>query len=290
MGRLYVVGTGIGLAGQMTVEARNVIAAADQAFALMAEPFSLEVIRELNPRLTSLSDCYGNGRSRDQSYAAMVERVLQPLEDEATVAAVFYGHPGVFVWPSHEAVRQARARGHRATMLPGISAEDCLIADLGLDPGVSGLQTYEAYDFLLYPRRFDPRVPLVLWQLAALGDVNRCRFETDPDWLNALAGVLMQDYPEHHPVIIYEAASFPLDEPRMERVPLAELGTVDVSQASTLFVPASGAPSLDSARLQALGLDRDGLVEADYQRARRLGSDQSDDGSPYSTRPTDQQG
>jgi hypothetical protein len=33
-------------------------------------------------------------------------------------------------------------------MLPGISAEDCLFADLGIDPGIYGCQSYEATDFL----------------------------------------------------------------------------------------------------------------------------------------------
>jgi len=31
-------------------------------------------------------------------------------------------------------------------MLPGISAEDCLVADLGIDPASSGCQSYEAND------------------------------------------------------------------------------------------------------------------------------------------------
>lgn len=269
MGRLYVVGTGIGLAGQLTIEARNVVRHADQAFALMAEPFSLEVLRELNSRLTSLSDCYGDGRSRDQSYAVMVDRILEPLEYAQTVAAVFYGHPGVFVWPSHEAIRRARAAGHQATMLPGISAEDCLIADLGLDPGVSGLQTYEACDFLVYPRRFDTRVPLVLWQLAALGEANRNRFNADPVWLDALARLLMQDYPAEHGVTVYEGASFPLHEPRIEHLPLSRLSSVMITQASTLYVPPMSAPVIDYERLKVLGLPTDTLVEASFQQARR---------------------
>lgn len=269
MGRLYVVGTGIGLAGQLTIEARNVVRHADQAFALMAEPLALEFLRALSPRLISLSAYYGGGRTRDQSYAEMVDRILQPLEDGQTIAAVFYGHPGVFVWPSHEAIRRARAAGYSATMLPGISAEDCLIADLGLDPGVSGLQTYEACDFLVYPRRFDPCVPLVLWQLAALGDVSRNRFEADPIWLNALANVLMQEYPADHSVTVYEAASFPLDEPRIERLPLSRLGCAAVTQASTLYIPPTAAPAIDYKRLEALGLPTDVLVEASFQRARR---------------------
>src|SRR5205809_2021168 len=35
-----------------------------------------------------------------------------------------YGHPGVFVYPSHEAIRRARAEGYVARILAGISSED----------------------------------------------------------------------------------------------------------------------------------------------------------------------
>jgi hypothetical protein len=35
-------------------------------------------------------------------------------------------------------------------MLPAISAEDCLFADLGVDPADHGCPSYEATDFLVH--------------------------------------------------------------------------------------------------------------------------------------------
>ena len=46
--------------------------------------------------------------------------------------------------------------GFNAQMLAGISAEDCLFADLGLDPGKNGCQSFEATDFLIRRRQFEP--------------------------------------------------------------------------------------------------------------------------------------
>ena len=46
-------------------------------------------------------------------------------------------HPGVYVAPSHETVLRARAEGYPARMLPGISSEDCLFADLGEESDLS---------------------------------------------------------------------------------------------------------------------------------------------------------
>jgi hypothetical protein len=57
--------------------------------------------------------------------------------------------------------------GVSARMLPGVSAEDNLIADLGVDP--AGLQSYEATGFLVYKYRFDTSAGLVLWQVGVLG-------------------------------------------------------------------------------------------------------------------------
>lgn len=268
-GRLSVVGTGIRLAGQLTIETRHLVRQADRVFAVMADPFSLGVLRDLNVNVASLQVHYAKGRARDESYERMVETVLDPVRDGEHVCAAFYGHPGVFVWPAHEAIRRARAEGFEATMYPGVSAEDCLIADLGIDPGVSGLQTYEAADFLVHPRTIDPRTPLVLWQLAVLGDLSRSTFETDPAWVRALAQVLAEDYPDDHAVTVYEAAVGPFDDTRIEIVPLKRLHELEFTQASTLFVPPTGVPQPDEDRLRRLGLDPTGRAEAAFQKHRR---------------------
>jgi len=268
-GRLSVVGTGIRLGGHLTVETRHLVRHADRVFAVLADPFSLDVLRELNSNVASLQVHYRRGRPRDESYERMITAVLEPVRAGEHVCAAFYGHPGVFVWPAHESIRRARADGFEAIMYPGVSAEDCLVADLGLDPGVSGLQTYEAADFLVHPRVFDPRTPLVLWQLAVLGDRSRSTFRTDPAWVRALAGILAEAYPDDHAVTVYEAAVGPFDEVRAEPVSLYRLHELEFTQASTLYVPPIGIPEPDEARLRRLGLDPTGLIEASFQKYRR---------------------
>lgn len=268
-GRLSVVGTGIRPGGHLTREAQHVIAAADRVFTVV-DGLTLERLREINPRVESLQDSYAAGRQRDDSYAQMVRRILAPLDTGQHACAAFYGHPGVFVWPAHEAIRQARAGGYRAVMYPGISAEDCLFADLGLDPAVNGCQSFEATDFLLHARRFDPTAALILWQPITLGDLGRDRFESDPEWVRVLAEVLAEDYPADHPVTIYEAAVFPLDEPRIEQVPLARLHEARFSQLSTLYLPPAAPPELSAERLERLGVSESDLAFGAYQRHRQL--------------------
>ena len=87
----------------------------------------------------------------------MADAIVAEVELGKTVCAVFYGHPGVFARPSHLAIERTRALGHRAEMLPAVSAEDCLFADLGVDPG-DGCQSFEATNFVVRPPggSFDP--------------------------------------------------------------------------------------------------------------------------------------
>ena len=91
-------------------------------------------IKRLNINSESLHDCYIHGEPRNYAYDRMVERILSYVRRGLNVCVVFYGHPGVFVHPGHESIRRAHMEGFPACMLPGISAEDCLFAELGIDP------------------------------------------------------------------------------------------------------------------------------------------------------------
>jgi hypothetical protein len=109
----------------------------------------------------------------------------------------------VFAWAPHKSIEIARSEGYAAHMEPGISAEDCLYADLGIDPGKFGCQHYEASQLLFYERRIDPTAYLVLWQVGLIGDQSLARFSTGPAYRQVLVDVLARDYPLEHEVIIY---------------------------------------------------------------------------------------
>ena len=62
-------------------------------------------------------------------------------------------------------------------MIAGISAEDCLFADLGFDPASTGCLTFEATDFLIHNRRVDPTCLVILWQIGVVGVEDRPTIE-----------------------------------------------------------------------------------------------------------------
>ncbi len=233
-GSLVVVGTGIG-ATRLTIEARAAIEAADQVLHLIPDPVSVGAVERMNGRSRSLGDCYVEGEHRRAAYARMVEAILEPVRAGERVCAAFYGHPGIFSLPPHEAIKQARSEGFEAEMLPGISAEDCLFADLGVDPAEAGCQSYEATRFLDRRPAIEPRAALVLWQIGVVGSANHTA-EFQAPRLPELVERLRELYPDDHEVVVYEASSFVGMAPLIRPTQLAGLAAA-VTPASTLYVP-----------------------------------------------------
>jgi hypothetical protein len=237
-GSLVIVGTGISLIAHTTLEALWSMQRADRLFYLVTNAAAEAWVRSLNPTAASLQDLYADGKPRFESYEEMVARLLSAVRAGAEVCAAFYGHPGVFVWPAHEAIRRARAEGHSARMLPGISTEDCLFADLGVDPGDVGCQSFEATDFLALHRRFDPCSSLVLWQVGALGEQSvRAGMTCRPDRLRLLTATLRRHYPARHPVIVYKASQFSICDAIIARTTLSRLPRKAVPAMATLYLP-----------------------------------------------------
>jgi Tetrapyrrole (Corrin/Porphyrin) Methylases len=195
-----------------------------------------EWLSTLRPDAVSLHSLYGDGKERSETYREMVDAMLAPVREGYDVCAAFYGHAGVFVSPSHEAIRQARAAGYDATMLPAISAEDSLFADLGIDPGRTGCQSYEATNFLLTHRPVDPAAVLILWQVGVLGEWGYGR-RTDQRRLGLLVDRLVNSYSAEHEATLYEASPYPVGEALVVRTPLGQLAEAVVTAATTLVVP-----------------------------------------------------
>jgi hypothetical protein len=121
-------------------------------------------------------------------------------------------------------------------MEPGISAEDCLYADLGIDPGRFGCQHFETTQLMLYQRRIDPSAFLILWQAGVVGDRSLTLTSTATGYRELLVDVLAQDYPRDHEVIIYRAATLPVAGPRVRRLALAELPGAEIGMEDTLVL------------------------------------------------------
>ena len=262
-GSLIVVGTGISVAGQMTLAARSHIENADIVFMGIMNKIGEHVVTKLNHNSVSLDDLYEEGKSRALTYSQMTDRIVQSVVEGNKVCVAFYGHPGVFVTPSHEAVRRVQQMNLEAKMLPGVSAEDCLIADLGIDPSRYGCQSYEATQFLFRDYRIDPHMTQIIWQIGLAGEATLSVLDANHSQtgLAMLADILAEHYPVDHELIIYEAATLPLCEPKIEKVRLCELEFAKPTLVSTLVVPSIGMPAYRQDRLAKLGLTEQQVID-----------------------------
>lgn len=241
-GSLRVVGIGVRAPSHSSLETVELIKSADKVYAVVADRLAWLWLSELNRDCESLNALYSPGKPRSVTYEEMVERVLGSVRSGQRVCFVAYGHPGVFSSPTHEAIRRARSEGFDASMDPAVSAEDCLFADLGVDPATSGCQNFEATDFLVYERVFDPHSALVLWQAAAIAEesVKDDAGTWNVAALSILAEVLIARYGKDHQIVIYQAPVFAVCRPIAKRITLAELPTQAIRLMSLLYVPPCG--------------------------------------------------
>ncbi|WAC64905.1 SAM-dependent methyltransferase [Pseudoxanthomonas sp. SL93] len=251
------MGVGMTLGAHLAPRARNHIEQADVVFSAMSDPLVELWVQEMNADVRSLQPFYAEGKPRTETYREMVEAMMTEVRAGRRVCGAFYGHPGVFALVPHRAVAQARKEGYDAIMEAAVSAEDCLYADLGIDPGTYGCQHYEASQFMFYQRRIDPSAYLVLWQIGVAGDRTLARFSTGAAFRAVLLELLAPDYPLDHEVIVYEAATLPISEPRMDRMPLSALLSAELRLATTLVVPPARALQRNHAVLERLAKLRD---------------------------------
>jgi uncharacterized protein YabN with tetrapyrrole methylase and pyrophosphatase domain len=241
-GRLSVVGTGIQYYRDMTLGSIAEIRAADKVFYLITDSLTEEYVKEINPNTIDLSGFYEVGKPRSRTYDQIVSTVATSVRAGSRVCLVAYGHPGVFASPPHRLIHLLRSEGYQATMLPSVSAEDCLFADIGLDPGAQGCQSYEASDFMA--RKIVPctNVPLVLWQVGVIGVADHpSDDDVRAEGIVKLRHCLLQFYPADHNVTLYQASIFSLAAPIMVKLSITALDNKNIRVLSTMLVPQMGA-------------------------------------------------
>jgi len=236
-GSLACVGLGMTLGAHLTPRAQAHIDQADVVFVAASDPLVELWVQQMHPDVRSLQPLYGEDKPRTETYREMVDALLAEVRAGRRVCGAFYGHPGVFAQAPHRAIAQARREGFQAVMEPGISAEDCLYADLGIDPGETGCQHFEASQLMFYRRRIDTCAWLVVWQPGVAGDRGFRRAATGAAHRQLLVDLLAQDYPLDHECLLYEAATLPIHTPRIERLPLGSLATARLTAQSTLVLP-----------------------------------------------------
>ncbi len=244
-GSLVNVGLGMTLGAHITPISRSYIENADVVFVAASNNIVEQWVKTMNKDVRSLQQYYHEGTSRMVTYKKMVEVMLCEVRQGKQVCGAFYGHPGVFSWPPHDSIKQARKEGFKAHMEPGISAEDCLFADLGLDPGRHGCVNLEASQYMFRNKKIDPTSYVILWQVAVAGDRTLSKFSTESSYRQVLVDLLLETYTKDSEIILYECAVLPIDQPLIKTIMLKKLVHANISLKTTVVIPPINATVLN---------------------------------------------
>eukprot|EP01105_Mastigella_eilhardi_P001245 TRINITY_DN1152_c0_g1_i1.p1 TRINITY_DN1152_c0_g1~~TRINITY_DN1152_c0_g1_i1.p1 ORF type:complete len:325 (-),score=71.46 TRINITY_DN1152_c0_g1_i1:778-1752(-) len=268
-GRLTVVGTGM-CVDQLTLGAITHLLAADVVVYVVADRLTERALLQLRPDAVDFYPFYDEGKPRETTYFQEKELLLRCVRAGLDVVAAFYGHPGVFCDPGHQAIWEAKREGYEARMLPAVSAEDCLYAELGVDPAFPGVQSLEATDFLAFKRELCTECNVLLWQAGCVCDLRFSRKGVVREGAELLVDRLIEIYGEGHKVVPYvfsPLAPAPSEGCALSLRDLRATATCKLTAITTLYIPPLGKP-LERDEGVALRFGFDSLPQLDENRAR----------------------
>ncbi len=235
---LVVAGVGLQTADHCTLEVIETLKRADEIFYLLDDSSKVSWLQQYASTTQDLSRFYREETPRWNFYKEIADFVVSRLASEKLICIIFYGHPGVFNDIGHLTCRLAQEQNYQARMLPGLSSLDCLLSDLELFPPSQGYQSFEATDFLVHGKLFDPTVPLILWQIGNIGEPGyRLDQKVRRRCLTVLCRYLSQSYGDDHQVAVYQAATTPNTQPYLQTTSLKNLPRTEINYCSTLYIP-----------------------------------------------------
>jgi Tetrapyrrole (Corrin/Porphyrin) Methylases len=243
-GSIIIAGTGLHL-GHVTLETAAHIKIADEVFHVLTDGVTEQWVEENSRQAVSMKAYYQEGQDRGEIYDRMTQTVLDAARKGSRVVGLFYGHPGVFVTPSHDIIRIAREEGIAARMLPGVSAEDCIYADIGFDPGDTGCVSYEATDMLVSGFAPDPRCWTIVWQPDVVGNLFYSELDNDRTRVGALSAYLLDFYPAQTRCYLYEGNTYSVGRPRIVETTLECFPEAGLTGITTLVIPPARESDVD---------------------------------------------
>jgi tetrapyrrole methylase family protein / MazG family protein len=237
-----IVGLGIRGPLQVTRETDEVLRSCRVIHYVATEPDAVDYLAGFRAELNDLHRLYTVGRERMPVYRAMTEAVLRDGRERPPTALALYGHPMMFVTPSRMIRVKADLLGLRTRVLPAISALDCLMVDLNLDPNEHGLVQYEVNYALLYRPSLDPNVPCLLWQVGSAESTLYAMPPRTPNRFVRLRNYLRQFFPAEHVVALAVTATRPEAESDVTWLTLRDLPDAYylIQGLTTLYIPRVG--------------------------------------------------
>lgn len=254
MKNLTILGSGIKSFSHLTQESITYIKNSEIICYLINEPLMKDYIRDNSKESYDLDILYNAHTYRKDSYLDITKYVLSQFDKYNHVSFIVYGHPCFCVNSTINAIKLAN-KDIDIEVLPAVSSEDCLYADLGINPLVYGTQIYEATDFLIFDRTVDASSNLILFQIGMIGNIKHDK-DVNIDNLIILKSKLLNHYPKDHELIVYEASLYPHVKPVVTKITLNDLENGKFSHISTVFIKPSKENKINLEMLSKLGIER----------------------------------
>ena len=235
--KLVLAGSGIKTIAHVTNEMKAAVSSADLVLYLLNEPISEQWIIKHAKNAVSLSPIYFSYDERATAYDAIADEIIKRFNEYDNICVVFYGHPTIFAAPGIKAIQIAESLGIQCSILPAISADGCLYADLKIDPGKGGCFSIDATELLLYQRAIDPNSHVILWQIGLIGNFENPSKGFNPKGMELLVEHLFMYYNKETKAVLYEAAMYPKISPKLIEFNLSDLSTQALTSISTLYIP-----------------------------------------------------
>lgn len=237
---IYIAGLGVLNVDQITRETERVIRRSNEVLYVDTGVATRPYLESLCPRATALFDTsYEETGHRLNAYHHMAARVLNAALDHPPVTFAMHGHPIVGAYAPFLIRDLAALLDLEVLILPGISAMDCLFAELMVDPCVVGMQMYEATDLLLRRRPLQPEVPALIWQIGCVETTLHTMRVSKPARFERLRSHLLRFYPPRHEVSAVYSTPHPLMPSTVRRFALREIcdHAHVLHSGFTLFIP-----------------------------------------------------
>ena len=235
--KLVLAGSGIKTISHITNEVMAAVISADLVLYLLNEPISEQWIIKHAKNAVSLSEIYFSYDKRVAAYDAIADEIVRNFNEYNNICVVFYGHPTIFAAPGIKAIQIAESIGIQCSILPAVSADGCLFADLKIDPGKGGCFSIDATELLLYQRPIDSKSHVILWQIGLIGNFEKPSKGFNQKALDLLIEHLLTYYDEKTQAVLYEAALYPRIAPKLIEFNLPDLSKQALSPISTLYIP-----------------------------------------------------
>jgi siroheme synthase len=238
---LVIVGSGIKVPDQLTVEALAVLRKASEVWTNVPEPEHPELAKTIGQVPHSLWPFFQSDRPRMVNYEAITAHLIERAGAVRLVAYLTQGHPMVLDRVATELMRQGSESGIPVNVIAGVSSIDTILADIRYEPA-RGLQVFDATNFVRREMKIDGRAGLLLLQPGVFGtDMPRLNSKAPAPRLTELQDALLDIYPKSHPAILIRSATARMAKQRFQTT-VGELEGVpaEALAASTLWVPPLG--------------------------------------------------